>query len=96
MASAIGYTLYVGITGQRHGILWVAFVLILLEIAALLLNRWRCPLSDLAVRYTEERQHNFDIYLPEWLAKHNKTIFGTILIVALLLIILRATAIGWE
>src|SRR5687767_7925975 len=33
----------------------------------------------------DERQPNFDIYLPVWLARWNKTIFGAILIGGLLL-----------
>jgi hypothetical protein len=37
-------------------------------------------LADLAARYTMDRAENFDIYLPLWLARHNKTIFGTIFV----------------
>ena len=52
--------------------------LVLVECAVLALNRGRCPLTDLAARYTEERADNFDIYLPLWLARRNKAIFGTL------------------
>ena len=31
-----------------------------------------------AARYTDERHDSFDIYLPPWLARHNKVIFGTL------------------
>lgn len=55
-------------------------VLVLIECAVLVLNRMRCPLTDVASRYTEERAANFDIYLPEWLARRNKEIFGTLFI----------------
>ena len=48
------------------------------ECAVLLLNRGRCPMSDWARHYAPENSANFDIYLPEWLARHNKTIFGTV------------------
>lgn len=51
---------------------------IALEGAVLALNRGRCPLTSLAARYTDDRRDNFDIYLPEWLARYNKLIFGTI------------------
>jgi hypothetical protein len=44
----------------------------------LMTNQWRCPLTSIAARYTDERRDNFDIYLPEWLAKHNKSIFGVL------------------
>ena len=59
---------------------WVAVLtgLVLMECAVLAMNRGRCPLTDLAGRYTEERADNFDIYLPLWLARHNKAIFGTL------------------
>ena len=50
----------------------------LLEVVVLLVNGWRCPLTDLAARYTEDRRANFDIYLPLWLAANNKRIFGSI------------------
>jgi hypothetical protein len=58
---------------------WAAIltVIVLLECGVLVFNGGRCPLSDLAARYTDERVSNFDIYLPNWLASHNKTIFGT-------------------
>ena len=55
-----------------------AFVLV--ECVVLAANRGRCPLTDLAARHTEERMDNFDIYLPLWLARHNKTIFGTLFV----------------
>ena len=51
---------------------------VLAEVLVLVLNRWRCPLTPVAARYTEDRRDNFDIYLPEWLARHNKVIFGAL------------------
>src|SRR5687768_16701807 len=59
--------------------------LISLELMVLAANRGRCPLTAVAARHTTERQPNFDIYLPVWLARWNKTIFGAILIGGLLL-----------
>ena len=44
----------------------------------LIANGGRCPLTAVAARYTVDRRDNFDIYLPEWLARHNKLIFGSI------------------
>ena len=48
------------------------------EALVLVLNGWRCPLAAVAARYTDDRRDNFDIYLPEWLARHNKLIFGAL------------------
>jgi hypothetical protein len=39
-------------------------------------------LTVLAARFTPERVDNFDIYLPTWLARYNKRIFGTLFIVS--------------
>ena len=49
---------------------------VLVETGVLAVNGWRCPLTDVAARYTDDRAANFDIYLPLWLARYNKQIFG--------------------
>lgn len=54
--------------------------LILLECAVLALNGGRCPLTDVAARFTTDRAANFDIYLPGWLAAYNKVIFGLLFV----------------
>ena len=63
--------------------------LLLVECAVLAMNRGRCPLTDLAGRYTEDRTDDFDIYLPLWLARHNKTIFGTLFAIGELFVLGR-------
>lgn len=66
-------------------VLTAVFILIvLLECLVLIFNQMRCPLTNIAARYTDDRQENFDIYLPLWLARHNKTIFGSLFIVGLI------------
>ena len=62
---------------------------VLVECAVLAANRGRCPLTDVAGRYTDDRQENFDIYLPVWLARYNKAIFGTLFVVAGLFVLGR-------
>jgi hypothetical protein len=54
--------------------------LVFVECGVLAVNHGRCPLTDLACRYTDDRVANFDIYLPEWLARHNKALFGTLFV----------------
>ena len=60
------------------------------EVLVLAFNRMRCPLTAVAARYTEDRRANFDIYLPEWLARRNKEIFGTLFVLGLLYSLARA------
>jgi hypothetical protein len=40
--------------------------IVLVECAVLVVNRWRCPLTGIAARYTSNRADNFDIFLPAW------------------------------
>lgn len=61
--------------------------LLLIECLVLAFNHFRCPLTGLAARYTEDRADNFDIYLPQWLARHNQTIFGTLFVAGGLLVL---------
>ena len=63
--------------------------LVLVECAVLAMNRGHCPMTDLAGRYTEDRDDNFDIYLPLWLVRHNKTIFGTLFAIGELFVLGR-------
>lgn len=67
--------------------------IVLIEVAILAFNRWQCPLTAVAARYTDQRRANFDIYLPEWLARYNKEIFGSLFAAGLALIVARWR--GW-
>jgi hypothetical protein len=63
------------------------------EVAIILVNRWRRPLTNVAARYTEDRKDNFDIYLPLWLARYNKELFGTLFLLGVLYTLARWR--GW-
>lgn len=66
---------------------------VLVEVLVLVCNRMRCPLTAVAARYTEDRRANFDIYLPEWVARHNKSIFGTLYVAGVVVLVARWA--GW-
>ncbi len=89
IAAAILYVLYSGIVGKLTTLTWISLALALGECVVIVLNKWTCPLTPLAAKHTASREPNFDIYLPIWLAKNNKEIFGTILVVGILLVIWR-------
>jgi len=63
--------------------------IMLVEVAVLAFNGMRCPLTDLAARYTDDRRDNFDIYLPLWLATYNKRIFGSVFVAGLVVAAVR-------
>lgn len=71
----------------RRASVFIAIVAI--EVLVLAVNRWSCPLTPLAGRYTDDRRDNFDIYLPEWLARHNKRIFGTLYVAGIIMTLVR-------
>jgi hypothetical protein len=73
----------------RFRLVAVLTALILMECFVLAVNHWRCPLTDLAERYTTERSPDFDIYLPRWLARHNKIVFGALFILGELFVLER-------
>ena len=62
----------------RHAAAAVLAAIVAGEVIVLVANGFRCPLTAVAARYTDDRRANFDIYLPEWLARHNQAIFGTL------------------
>lgn len=77
----------------RFGVAAVLIAFVLVEVIILAVNRWRCPLTGVAARYTDDRADNFDIYLPLWLARYNKEIFGSLFVVGLLFTLARWQ--GW-
>lgn len=68
----------IAVLAGRFRLAAVLIGIVLVEVGILAFNRMRCPLTAVAARYTDDRRANFDIYLPEWLARHNKVIFGVL------------------
>ncbi|PLX11980.1 MAG: hypothetical protein C0597_14225 [Marinilabiliales bacterium] len=88
-ASLIFYVLYAGIANKINTYTWLAIGFVFLEVFTLIIFKWYCPLTIVARKYSNSDKENFDIYLPNWLAKHNKTIFTIIFVSGLFLIIIR-------
>jgi hypothetical protein len=61
--------------GRVNWAFWLS-LLVWIEVLVLVFNRMRCPLTGFAERYTDDRSGNFDIFIPEALARNNKLIFG--------------------
>ena len=85
--SVIFYVLYCGITGRITTLTWVSIGLVVFEGLVLLIFRMRCPLTYVARRYSDSSKDNFDIYLPDLIAKYNKQIFTTIFVIGLILVV---------
>lgn len=78
----------------RFGLAYLLIGVVLVEVVILLINDWSCPLTAVAARYTDDRRDNFDIYLPLWLARYNKQIFGTLFVGGLVLTAVRGLWYG--
>ena len=76
----IFYMLYAVLVNKIDIWLWVCYGLILLEGLTLLAFKLYCPLTVMARKYSGSTKENFDIYLPNWLAKYNKQIYTSSLI----------------
>ncbi len=87
--STLAITVCAALNRFEAALLFIGIVFV--EGLILVVNGWRCPLTDIAARYTDDRRDNFDIYLPEWLARHNKTIFTILYVLGILF-----TAARWE
>ena len=74
--------------GDLRAGLWLS-LFVTIKIIVLAINGMRCPLTGFAARYTDDRSDNFDIFLPSWLARNNKRIFGTIFVAAELFLFWR-------
>ncbi len=80
MNVVIFYALYAVVVDRIDRWLWLALAVIGLECLVLLIFRMACPLTLVAQRYSDSPEPNFDIYLPRWLAKYNKHIYGILLV----------------
>lgn len=62
------YILYAGITATFNIFLPVAILTILIEGAAISLNKWHCPLTTLAEKYGAAKGSIADIFMPKVIA----------------------------
>src|SRR4030095_7424946 len=85
----IFYLLYAVIVDKIDKWIWIGLGLFLLEGIVLLVFKMKCPLTVVARRYSDSTKENFDIYLPNWLAKYNKLIYSSILLIVIATLIYR-------
>lgn len=74
---------------RRYEAAGVLVCAVMTEVIILVVNRLRCPLTDVAARFTDDRRDNFDIYLPLWLARNNKLLFGVLFLLGSLFTLAR-------
>jgi hypothetical protein len=87
--AVIFYILYTGITNTVNTYTWIGIALIIGEGLTLVIFNMFCPLTLIAKKYSDSEKDNFDIFLPNWLAKYNKQIFTSIFLIGLFFVLYR-------
>lgn len=83
------YLAYAVIVDKIDKLVWIGIGLIILEGIVLLVFKKMCPLTIIARNYSDSTKDNFDIYLPNWLAKYNKLIYTTFFVIIICGVIFR-------
>ncbi len=87
--TTIGYVLYSSIANRITIQTCIAIGLVIVEGGILLAFKGRCPLTIVARNYSNSDRDNFDIFLPNWLARYNKLIFTVLYVIGLMLVAYR-------
>jgi hypothetical protein len=85
----IFYLLYAAVIDKIDKWIWICISLIILEVIILIVFKKICPVTLIARKYSDSQKSNFDIYLPNWLAKYNKEIYTVIVLIAVVILIYR-------
>lgn len=85
----IFYMAYAILTNRIDWRLYVCYGLIILEGVTLLMFKFFCPLTIWAKKYSNSQKENFDIFLPNWLAKYNKLIYTSIVVLVTIILLAR-------
>jgi len=85
----IFYLLYAVVVDKIDKWIWIGLGLFLLEGIILIVFKMKCPLTVIARQYSDSTKENFDIYLPNWLAKYNKLIYTSMLLIIVAILIYR-------
>lgn len=85
----IFYIVFAVFTDKINFWLWICYGLIILEGITLAVFKLYCPLTLWAKKYSNSHKANFDIYLPEWLARYNKIIYTSIVGIATIILIIK-------
>lgn len=85
----IFYMLYAVIINKIDRWLWTGYALVAVEGLILVVFKFFCPLTLIARKYSASSKDNFDIYLPNWLAKYTKLIYTSIMGIIIIITICR-------
>ncbi len=65
MATFVLYVFYAGVSGTKGIFLTISIITVAVEGIVLLLNKGKCPLTNLAVKYGDNYERFYDSFLPK-------------------------------
>lgn len=80
---------YLAFVGRFNTWFFLSVTLLGGEIVIIAVNSWHCPLTDVMAKYTLDRKANFDIYLPEWLARNNIKGFSFLIVLEIMIVLVH-------
>jgi hypothetical protein len=89
MVVGIFYILYAGITKTYNIWLYISLGLLAVESVVYLGNGQKCPFTDLAKKYGDEKGYVGDVFLPKKVADNTFYFFGTLLLIGIVVLILN-------
>jgi hypothetical protein len=93
MSTANLTAFYLAFVGRFDTWFFLSVTLLGIEVIIIAVNSWRCPLTDVMAKYTLDRRPNFDIYLPEWLARNNIKGFSVLIAVEIIIVLIHKFAV---
>ena len=87
--ASTGYVFITALLDSINQLTWWALAIVIVEMAALMINDWRCPLTDLAEKQGADVGSVADLFLPPWVSDHLFFIFGIVFTASCLLL-------GWR
>ncbi len=89
MAGAVLYMLYCGIVDRIGLGTYIALALVVAECVVFVGNGMKCPLTTMAKEHGAEKGYVFDAFIPERLTSYTVPTFGSLFVIALLLLLYR-------
>lgn len=85
----MGYMLIAIINNEIDVYVWMGIGFVMIEGLVLLFFKNICPITLIARKYSGSHKDNFDIFLPNWLARNNQIIYTIIFIIIIILLAYR-------
>ena len=89
MSACVAYILYCSITKTYNWYLLSAISFVFLEGLVLVLNKWQCPLTDLAKEYGDKEGSVTQYFCPRWFVPHVFQTFTVLYFAGIVVLIIR-------